>query len=74
MSGEYKVTPWEVTGEVDYDRLIREFGVSPLTDDLISRFTKIFGELPLEMSRKLFYAHRDFDIILDKIEDGKKIY
>jgi len=74
MSEEYKVTPWEVTGEVDYEKLIREFGVSPLTDDLVSRFRKIFRELPSEISRKLFYAHRDFDVILDKVESGKKIY
>ena len=24
---EFTVTPWEVTGKIDYDKLIREFGM-----------------------------------------------
>ena len=27
-----KVTPWEVQGSVDYEKLIKEFGVSPLKE------------------------------------------
>ena len=23
---EFKVTPWEVSGSVDYDKLVKEFG------------------------------------------------
>ena len=34
---EMIVTPWKVTGKIDYDRLIQEFGTQPLTDELIGR-------------------------------------
>jgi len=71
---EYKVTPWEVSGEVNYIRLIKEFGVSPLTEELVSKFKKLFGVVPFELKRKLFYAHRDFDKMLKIIESGDKIY
>jgi len=33
---KFKVTPWEVEGEVDYNKLIEQFGTAPLTDELIS--------------------------------------
>jgi hypothetical protein len=29
---EFKVTPWDVSGKVDYDKLIREFGVSKIDE------------------------------------------
>lgn len=28
--GEHKVNPWEVSGKIDYEKLIKEFGVSKL--------------------------------------------
>jgi len=31
------VTPWEVSGEVDYGELIERFGTRPLTQDLLGR-------------------------------------
>src|SRR3989344_4435960 len=34
------VTPWEVKGEIDYDKLIKEFGVSKIDDRLLSRIKK----------------------------------
>ena len=30
MANDYVVTPWEVKGDVDYDKLIKEFGVSKI--------------------------------------------
>ena len=27
-----KVTPWEVSGDIDYEKLVKEFGISPLTN------------------------------------------
>ena len=38
------VTPWEVKGEVDYDRLIKEFGISKLDEKILERFINL---LPL---------------------------
>jgi tryptophanyl-tRNA synthetase len=67
---EFKVTPWEVEGEVDYDKLISEFGTSPLTQDILVRFEKLTGELHPFLRRKIFFSHRDFDWILDMYEKG----
>jgi len=67
---EMVVTPWEVRGRVDYERLIREFGTQPLTDELLQKLTKYTGKLHLQLSRKLFFSHRDLDTILNLYENG----
>jgi len=69
---EMVVTPWEVKGEVDYERLIREFGTQPITDELIERIAKHTGELHLQLRRRLFFSHRDLDVVLDLYEKGVK--
>lgn len=65
-----KITPWEVKGEVDYNILIKEFGVEPLTSELIERLRKHAGELHLLLRRGVFFAHRDFGEWLDSYENG----
>lgn len=67
-----KVTPWEVSGHIDYDKLIKQFGTHHLSDSLLKRLEKRTGELHLMLRRKLFFSHRDFDWILDKAEKGEK--
>jgi len=66
------VTPWEVRGKIDYERLIREFGTQPLTDELLRRIAKHTGELHLQLRRKIFFSHRDLDTVLDLYEKGVK--
>jgi tryptophanyl-tRNA synthetase len=66
------VTPWEVRGKVDYERLIREFGTQPLTEKLKRRLAKYTGDLHLQLRRNLFFSHRDLDVILDLYEKGVK--
>jgi tryptophanyl-tRNA synthetase len=39
MKKSFKVTPWEVSGEIDYERIITEFGVSKIDDSLIEKLT-----------------------------------
>ncbi|MBX5326763.1 MAG: tryptophan--tRNA ligase [Candidatus Bathyarchaeia archaeon] len=68
---EMIVTPWEVRGKIDYEKLIREFGTQPLTDELMERMKKDFGDLHLQLRRRLFFSHRDFDLILDRFEKGQ---
>jgi len=69
---EMVVTPWEVRGKVDYERLIREFGTQPLTKELLKRIAKHTGELHLQLRRELFFSHRDLDTVLDLYEKGIK--
>ena len=69
---EMIVTPWEVSGKVDYERLIREFGTQPVTEELLQRIAKYTDVLHLQLRRKLFFSHRDLDTVLDLYEKGVK--
>ncbi|MFQ5532069.1 MAG: tryptophan--tRNA ligase, partial [Candidatus Nanoarchaeia archaeon] len=62
----FKVTPWEVLGDVDYNKLIKEFGIKPLAK-LPEEFNK-----DVLFRRKIVFAHRDFERILDAIKNKKK--
>ncbi len=63
--GAVKVTPWEVSGEVNYSKLIKEFGIKP-----IGKLPKIFTENIL-FRREVVFAQRDFIKILDAIKNKK---
>jgi tryptophanyl-tRNA synthetase len=69
---EMVVTPWEVRGKVDYERLIKEFGTQPLTDELLRKIAKHTDGLHLQLQRKLFFSHRDLDTVLDLYDKGTK--
>lgn len=72
MDGEFRVTPWEVTGRVDYGRLIEVFGTEPIDDALLERWRRITGGVPMALQRKIFFSHRDLGWILDLYEKGEK--
>jgi tryptophanyl-tRNA synthetase len=59
------VTPWEVKGDIDYNKLIKEFGIN-LIKDLPEEFNK-----NLLFRRKKIFAHRDLQRILECIKDKK---
>ncbi|MFW9888555.1 MAG: tryptophan--tRNA ligase, partial [Candidatus Thorarchaeota archaeon] len=63
---EMVVTPWEVRGKIDYDRLIKEFGTERITPELKERMEKITGDLHIMLKRDLFFSHRDLGWILDE--------
>lgn len=68
------VTPWEVKGCVDYDKVVKEFGVSRIDDALLKRVKKITGELHYFLRRNIFFAHRDLQWCLDEYEKGNKFF
>ena len=70
---EFVVTPWEVRGEVDYGKLIRQFGVSPLTQELIDKIAAKAGYLHPFLKRGLFFAHRELDLWLKSYESGVNV-
>lgn len=74
MSGEFSVTPWEVRGEVDYEKLIKMFGVKKIDDNLKNLVKTVLGEVPLYIRRDIFYSHRDLDIIFSEYLKGDKFY
>jgi tryptophanyl-tRNA synthetase len=68
------VTPWEVKGKVDYDRLIKEFGTEKVDDKIVQRIQKHTGELHHMLRRNIFFSHRDMKWILDEYEKGNKFF
>ncbi|MBI5392482.1 tryptophan--tRNA ligase [Candidatus Woesearchaeota archaeon] len=62
---EFVVTPWEVSGTIDYNKLIKEFGLQPFKS-----LPKVFHDFLL-FRRGLIYSHRDFDRILDAVQHKK---
>ena len=69
---EMVVTPWEVRGKIDYDRLIKEFGTERITDKLRKKITDIAGEDHFHLRRNLFFSHRDLDWVFKEYEKGNK--
>ena len=63
------VTPWEVKGNVDYDKLIKEFGLSKIDDKLLKELTKKLGDSHF-LRRKIFFAHRDLQLALKEHSKG----
>lgn len=75
VAGDAVVTPWEVTGRVDYDKLIDQFGCQPIKQDLIQRFESLTGESAHVLLRRgIFFSHRDLEKLLDRYASGEKIY
>lgn len=71
---EMIVTPWEVRGRIDYDKLVKQFGTKHLTDDLLERIKKHTRDLHYMLRRKIFFSHRDMDWILNEYEKGNKFF
>lgn len=73
MADDFIVTPWEVKGEVDYDRLIKEFGVSKIDSVILKRLEELAKKKGIKfhhyLRRGTFFAHRDLKFALD--EHGK---
>ncbi|MEK6898093.1 MAG: tryptophan--tRNA ligase [Nanoarchaeota archaeon] len=63
---DFKITPWEVSGDVNYEKLVKEFGIKPMPS-----LPKIFSD-NLLFRRKIIFAHRDFERILDAVKNKKK--
>jgi tryptophanyl-tRNA synthetase len=71
---ESKVTPWEVKGDIDYEKLIKEFGVEKINDKLLERIKNHTKELHFMLRRKVFFANRDMNWLLDEYEKGNKFF
>ncbi len=64
----FTVTPYAVEGEVDYDRLLEQFGADELTDEQTERFPDPVHPL---VRRNVFYAERDVDPFLQAANEGE---
>ncbi|GLU03943.1 hypothetical protein SLE2022_211120 [Rubroshorea leprosula] len=81
---EQVVNPWEVSAKdgfkIDYDKLIDKFGCQKLDNSskessLVKRVERLTGRpAHVFFRRGVFFAHRDFDEILNAYEKGEKFY
>src|SRR5690554_867378 len=71
----FTVTPWDVKGTVNYDKLIEEFGSSKIDEELIKRLEKLTKK-PAHpwLKRGVFFSHRDLKELLDLYEAGKPFF
>jgi tryptophanyl-tRNA synthetase len=81
---EQKITPFDVSGgvdetgkllPVDYNKLIKQFGATPITPTLLERFEKVTGHKAHRFLRRgIVFSHRDLEKILDRHEKGQPFY
>ncbi|HKM13435.1 MAG TPA: tryptophan--tRNA ligase [Candidatus Methanomethylophilaceae archaeon] len=71
MAEDFKVTPWEVTGDIDYELLQERFGTTSIDGALLKRLEG-YGEIHPMLRRGIFYSHRDVNSLLDEYDKGNK--
>ena len=79
VENDAHVTPWEVRGGggggIDYDKLVEQFGCSKIGPELIARVERITGKPAHPFLRRgVFFAHREFEQVLDLYEKGVPFY
>ncbi len=74
MSQRFQVTPWEVTGVVDYDKLIEDFGTEKITPQLLKEIENITGGLHPLLRRGFFFSHRDLPQVLEAYKKGEGFF
>lgn len=75
VKAEATVDPWTVEGDIDYDKLIDQFGSQRITDDLIERIERVTGhKCHRFLRRNIFFSHRDLTHILNMYEAGEKFF
>jgi len=70
---EMVVTPWEVSGDIDYDKLVEQFGVQPMTKEIEEKIAKHAGFKHLQLRRGVYLSHRDTDWWINEYEKGNKV-
>jgi tryptophanyl-tRNA synthetase len=79
-SDEMVVTAYEVSGEIDYTKLVNQFGSTLIDDPLLKRLEahtvgkgKV-ARLHRFLRRGIYFSHRDMNSLLDCIEKGQPMY
>ncbi|MDE1846220.1 MAG: tryptophan--tRNA ligase [Candidatus Micrarchaeota archaeon] len=74
MGAESTVTPWEVSGKVDYEKLIKEFGTKKITPELKKKIGRLAKDSHSLIDQEIYFSHRDLDVALADFESGKGIF
>ena len=76
---EFTVNIEEVTNttgkEIDYDKLINQFGTQKISEELLQEFERVTGHKPhVFLRRGIFFSHRDLHLFLKAKEENKPIF
>ena len=63
------ITPWEISGEINYSKLKEQFGTQLIPENL----RKKIGDIHPLIRRGIYFSHRNFDSWLKDAESGKKV-
>lgn len=71
----FSVTVENVSGRIDYEKLIKKFGTEKVTKSTLEKFERVTGK-PLHpwLKRGIFFSHRDLDQFLDAYENGDPVF
>ena len=69
MKKEANVSPWDVSGKVDYNKLSKQFGTKEISQKILEN---LMNTHPI-LWRGNYFAHRDFDLWIKDAEAGKKV-
>ena len=70
-----KVTPWEVSGRVDYDKIMTKFGTEPIDQNIIDSLARLTGgDIHFMLRRGIFFTQRDLAWLLDQVKKGENFY
>lgn len=73
-----KVTPWDVEGQVDYDKLIKEFGVQYISEEQKEYLQKLAKDKGIKehifLKRDLFFAQMDLNQVIKDHQEGRKVF
>ncbi len=73
-NNNFTITPWEVEGDIDYNKLIEKFGTFAINEEIIEKIEEITGEVHPFLRNRYFFSHRDLGWILDEYQKGNKFY
>lgn len=70
MAAKQDITPWNMGDNLDYDKLIKEFGTQQLDEKLFKRLKR---PMPPTIRRGMCFSHRDLNLWLDDYDNGRKV-
>ncbi|KAE9978714.1 hypothetical protein BLS_000368 [Venturia inaequalis] len=84
MATEQHLDPWNVSAgtdaegkekEFDYVAISKQWNTKLLDQALLDRFQQLTGKKPHRwLRRRLFFSHRDFELILNRYERGEPFF
>jgi tryptophanyl-tRNA synthetase len=78
MTNKSTVTPWDVEGNVNYEKLIKEFGVQYITQEQKNYLNQLAEKKGLQkhvfLRRDFFFAQMDLDKVISAHKKGEPIF